>query len=324
MNKIKDFIYRLSQALPMSCSEGIGFYYYVRNQFDVYIRQLNSLDEKEFRLFLNNTNELSGNATANRFINLIKDIQKNCLSILILAYKGDMFSATKSLDRLLTIQEVTKYRLNDMLVNYFVLRRELGKTFYRCVDFGEGETPNDCWHLPFNLKYKAARGRFNQLGTICMYVCNSKECANRESGPVKEQSVRWVGEFKLKQGICLYNLVVPSKEYIENMSIYEQFCLLLTYPFYILCLTKNNHPNGRFCEEYLFSQLFFHMLFLQSNDKCPRFDGICYTSMQTPSAVNIVIPAKYEKEEPPMSGHSQYVKSLLQEVRKPYQYSKDY
>ena len=145
MNKIKDFIYLLSQALPMSCSEGIGFYYYVRNQFDVYIRQLNSLDEKEFRLFLNNTNELSGNATANRFINLIKDIQKNCLSILILAYKGDMFSATKSLDRLLTIQEVTKYRLNDMLVNYFVLRRELGKTFYRCVDFGEGETPNDCW-----------------------------------------------------------------------------------------------------------------------------------------------------------------------------------
>ena len=324
MNKIKDFIYRLSQALPMSCSEGIGFYYYVRNQFDVYIRQLNSLDEKEFRLFLNNTNELSGNATANRFINLIKDIQKNCLSILILAYKGDMFSATKSLDRLLTIQEVTKYRLNDMLVNYFVLRRELGKTFYRCVDFGEGETPNDCWHLPFNLKYKAARGRFNQLGTICMYVCNSKECANRESGPVKEQSIRWVGEFKPKQGICLYNLVVPSKEYIENMSVYEQFCFLLTYPFYILCLTKTNHPNGSFCEEYLFSQLFFHMLFLQSNDKCPRFDGICYTSMQTPSAVNIVIPAKYEKEEPPMSGHSKYVKSLLQEVRKPYQYSKDY
>lgn len=324
MNKIKDFIYLLSQALPMSCSEGIGFYYYVRNQFDVYIRQLNSLDEKEFRLFLNNTNELSGNATANRFINLIKDIQKNCLSILILAYKGDMFSATKSLDRLLTIQEVTKYRLNDMLVNYFVLRRELGKTFYRCVDFGEGETPNDCWHLPFNLKYKAARGRFNQLGTICMYVCNSKECANRESGPVKEQSIRWVGEFKPKQGICLYNLVVPSKEYIENMSVYEQFCFLLTYPFYILCLTKTNHPNGRFCEEYLFSQLFFHMLFLQSNDKCPRFDGICYTSMQTPSAVNIVIPAKYENEEPPMSGHSKYVKSLLQEVRKPYQYSKDY
>jgi hypothetical protein len=211
-----------------------------------------------------------------------------------------------------------------MLVNYFVLRRELGKTFYRCVDFGEGETPNDCWHLPFNLKYKAARGRFNQLGTICMYICNSKECANRELGPVKEQSVRWVGEFKPKQGICLYNLVVPSKEYIENMSVYEQFCFLLTYPFYILCLTKTNHPNGRFCEEYLFSQLFFHMLFLQSNDKCPRFDGICYTSMQTPSAVNIVIPAKYEKEEPPMSGHSKYVKSLLQEVRNPYQYSKDY
>jgi hypothetical protein len=64
------------------------------------------------------------------------------------------------------------------------------------------------------------------------------------------------------------------------------------------------------------------MLFLQSNDKCPKFDGICYTSMQVTDAVNIVIPAKYEEEEPPMKGHSKYVKSLLGEVRKPYQYSK--
>lgn len=155
-----------------------------------------------------------------------------------------------------------------------------------------------------------------------MYVCNSKECANRESGPVKEQSIRWVGEFKPKQGICLYNLVVPSKEYIENMSVYEQFCFLLTYPFHVLCLTKAKHPEVSFIEEYLFSQLFFHMLFLQSNDKCPKFDGICYTSMQVTDAVNIVIPAKYEEEEPPMKGHSKYVKSLLGEVRKPYQYSK--
>jgi hypothetical protein len=324
MDIIKDFIYDLSQTLPMSRDTDSSFYSFVKEEFELYISRLNSLPKEDFERFLESANEMCVNASARRFINLISDIQKQCLLILQSAYKGDLLSADRRLERLLTVQEPTKYRLCDMLVNYFVLRRELGKTFYRCVDFGEGETPNDCWHLPFNLKYKAARGRFNQLGTICMYICNSKECANRELGPVKEQSVRWVGEFKPKQGICLYNLVVPSKEYIENMSVYEQFCFLLTYPFYILCLTKTNHSNGSFCEEYLFSQLFFHMLFLQSNDKCPRFDGICYTSMQTPSAVNIVIPAKYEKEEPPMSGHSKYVKSLLQEVRNPYQYSKDY
>ena len=322
MNKMKDFIYSLSKALPMSRDDSLSFYSFARNQFDEYIRQLNSLDEKEFGHFLNEANELYGNATAKRYINLIRDIQKNCLRILTLAYKGDLFSATKSLDRLLTIEEVTKYRLNDMLINYFVLRREFGKTFYRCIDFGEAETPNDCWHLPFNLKYKAARGRFNQLGTICLYICDSKECANSELGPVKDKCVRWIGEFKPKQDICLYNLAVPSKEYIEDMSTYEQFCFLLTYPFYILCLTKTNYPNGSFCEDYLFSLLFFHMLFLQSNDKCPKFDGICYTSMQEPDAINIVIPAKYEEEEPPMKGHSKYVKSLLEEVRKPYQLSK--
>jgi hypothetical protein len=64
------------------------------------------------------------------------------------------------------------------------------------------------------------------------------------------------------------------------------------------------------------------MLFLQSNDKCPKFDGICYASIHMPHAVNIVIPAKYETEEPPMDGHSKYVKSLLEELREPYQYDK--
>ena len=41
------------------------------------------------------------------------------------------------------------------------------------------------------------------------------------------------------------------------MSSYEQFCFLLTFPFYILCLTKCKYPSKSFCEEYLFSQLFF-------------------------------------------------------------------
>lgn len=322
MDIIKEFIYGLSQTLPMSRDTYNSFYSFVKEEFELYISKLKSLPKEDFERFLESANEMCGNASARRFINLISDIQKQCLLILQSAYKGDLLSADRSLERLLTIQEPTKYRLNDMLVNYFVLRRELGKTFYRCVDFGEGETPNDCWHLPFNLKYKAARGRFNQLGTICMYICDSKECANSELGPVKDRRVRWVGEFKPKHNICLYNLVVPSNEQIEDMSIFEQFCFLLTYPFYILCLTKTNHPNDSFSEEYLFSQLFFHMLFLQSNDKCPKFDGICYTSMQVPDAINIGIPAKYEEEEPPMKGHSEYVKSLLEEVRKPYRYNR--
>ena len=322
MDVIKNFIFSLSQTLPMSFDENVCFYSFVKEQFEFYVGKLNSVPKNEFDCFLRKIQEMSGNVTAKRFVNLIRDIQKTCLDILLYAYKGDLLSADRSLERLLTIQEPAKYRLNDMLVNYLVLRRELGNTFYRCVDFEEGETPNDCWHLPFNLKHKAARGRFNQLGTICMYISNLRECANSELGPVKEHCIRWVGEYKPRQPLYLYNFVIPSKDDIEEMSLYEQFCFLLSYPFYILCLTSSNHPTSWFCEEYLFSQLFFHMLFLQSNDKCPRFDGICYTSMQVPDAVNIVIPAKYEEEEPPMKGHSKYVKSLLDEIRKPYQYSK--
>lgn len=318
MDIIKDFIYDLSQTLPMSRDTDSSFYSFVKEEFELYISKLKSLPKEDFERFLESANEMCGNASTRRFINLISDIQKHCLLILQSAYKGDYYLATKSLEKLLTIQEATKYRLKDMLVNYFVLGRDCKKTFYRCVDFEKAKTPDDCWHVPYNLRQYASRGRFNQTGTICMYISDSLECSNSELGAVNEQKVRWVGEFRPKQILYLYNFVVPSKGDIEEMSSYEQFCFLLTFPFYILCLTKCKYPSKSFCEEYIFSQLFFQMLFLQSNDKCPRFDGIIYTSMHVPNSVNIVIPAKYKDKEPLENGHSEYVKSLLKEIKCPY------
>ena len=318
MDIIKDFIYGLSQKLPMSRDTDSSFYSFVKEEFELYLSKLNTLPKEDFERFLEFTNEMCDNASARRFINLISDIQKHCLLILQSAYKGDYYLATKGLGKLLTIQEATKYRLKDMLVNYFVLGREFNKTFYRCVDFEKAKTPDDCWHVPYNLRQYASHGRFNQIGTICMYISDSLKCASSELGAVNKQKLRWVGEFRPKQILYLYNFVVPSISDIEKMSLYDQFCFLLTFPFYILCLTKCKYPSSSFCEEYIFSQLFFQMLFLQSNDKCPRFDGIMYTSMYVPSAVNIVIPAKYTDKEPPEIGHSKYVKSLLEERNSPY------
>ena len=322
MDIIKDFIYDLSQTLPMSRDTDSSFYSFVKEEFELYISKLKSLPKEDFERFLESANEMCGNASARRFINLISDIQKHCLLILQSAYKGDYYLATKGLEKLLTIQKATKYRLKDMLVNYFVLGREYNKTFYRCVDFEKANTPDDCWHIPYNLRQNASRGRFDQTGTICMYISDSLECANSELGAVNEhyheQKVRWVGEFRPKQTIYLYNFVVPSKSDIEKMSLFDQICFLLTFSFYILCLTKCKYPSNSFCEEYIFSQLFFQMLFLQSNDKCPRFDGIIYTSMHVSNSVNIVIPAKYTDKEPPEIGHSKYVKSLLEEKNSPY------
>lgn len=318
MDIIKEFIYGLSQTLPMSRDTDSCFYSFVKEEFKLYISRLNSLPKENFEYFLESSNEMCGNASARRFINLISDIQKHCLLILQSAYKGDYYLATKGLKKLLIIQEATKNRLKDMLVNYFVLGRECKKTFYRCVDFEKAKTPDNCWHIPYNLRQYASRGRFNQTGTICMYISDSLECANSELGAVNEQKVRWVGEFQPKQTLYLYNFVVPSKNDIDEMSLYDQFCFLLTFPFYILCLTKCKYPSNSFCEEYIFSQLFFQMLFLQSNDKCPRFDGIMYTSIHVPRSVNIVIPTKYRDKEPLENGHSEYVKSLFDEIKCPY------
>ena len=318
MDVIKEFIYGLSQTLPMSRDTYNSFYSFVKEEFKLYKSKLKTLPKEDFEFFLKSSNEMCGNASAKRFINLISDIQNHCLLILQSAYKGDYYLATKGLKKLLTIQEATKNRLKDMLVNYFVLGRECKKTFYRCVDFEKAKTPDNCWHIPYNLRQYASRGRFNQTGTICMYISDSLECANSELGAVNEQKVRWVGEFQPKQTLYLYNFVVPSKNDVDEMSLYDQFCFLLTLPFYILCLTKCKYPSNSFCEEYIFSQLFFQMLFLQSNDKCPRFDGIMYTSIHVPRSVNIVIPTKYRDKEPLENGHSEYVKSLFDEIKCPY------
>ena len=106
---IKNFIYSLSQSLPLSRGDDNDFYYFIKQQFELYIEKLSLLPQNDLSSFLAESKEISGNASARRFVNLIKDIQDQCLSILQLAYKGDSYSAIKRIEQLLTVQKFTKY-----------------------------------------------------------------------------------------------------------------------------------------------------------------------------------------------------------------------
>ena len=75
MTIIKNFIYSLSQSLPLSRGDNNDFYYFIKQQFDLYIEKLSLLPQNELSSFIAESKEMSGNESAGRFANLVKDIQ---------------------------------------------------------------------------------------------------------------------------------------------------------------------------------------------------------------------------------------------------------
>ena len=110
---------------------------------------------------------------------------------------------------------------------------------------------------------------------------------------------------------------------IDEMNAYEKFCFLLLYPFYCLCLSKAmyNHNDRSFYEEYLFSQLFFNMLFLQRNNDVLFFDGIIYSSVHDRSMQNIVLPARYDvRNNDDTNTKSAFLREHLEAIAPPFVY----
>ena len=296
-----------------------SFYFFVKKRFSEYEGLLSAVPEQELNSFLKECKVMK-NPKKKTFVKLIKIIHEKSIAILSLAYKGNLMQAMLDLERLLTCVTYTDRILKDSLVNYFYYSTQEIGTLYRCVDFSDMKIPPDCNHLPFNLRYKASRNRFNQLGTICMYLSSSLKSANAESGDLAEGKKRWYGTFSFNKlfyrSVLLLNMKVPTHDDLERIS--DRFSFLLLYPFYILCLTsKPDSDKQAFKEEYLFSQLFFHLLFYKKHDKMPFFDGIIFTSTKDSHEFNIVIPAKYDDENPPKSGHSEYIKDILITETKP-------
>lgn len=297
---IKELVNKLSNDLPANY-EGISFYYFARNKLEEYVSLLSATDKTKFDDFLEDAGDLClyGNKTQRRFINLIKVINLRCLKILQLAYKGDAYNATSALIELMTNPKATKGYLGDWYLNYLSFAPDDGQIYYRCLSFDSKIKPKNCNHLPYNLRYLASPNRFNQVGFPCLYVASSLDLAEKESNCNKLDKV-YVGKFKSKKKLYYLNFCIPTREKIEELTEYDIFAFLVTYPLLLLSLvTTNNKENMKFHEEYLFSQLLFHLLFTTKHDNV-SWDGIRYTSTLDRNGYNIVMPASYKQQEPPI------------------------
>ena len=304
-------------------SNDYNYYDLVIEQFNSYLQVLSKfVADDNFSSFLKKTEQFIGPPTKRRFINLIREVQNQCLLILNLCYKGDFINATESLIRLLTKKKYTQYKLNDCYANYFTIdsKRLKIKFYYRRVDFSKEDidiVPLNCWHVPFGLRYLAAKGRFNMLGYICFYLADSPQVAYAEVGKLDENKIPYIGKFELKEKCFFLNLTLPK---VEEMSIYDKFCFLVTYPFYQLCLIKAKHKDAPFCEEYVFPQLFFHLLFCFNNSRkdlgLPNFLGISYNSLECGNneGICVVIPANYQGNTPPKKGYSTFITSIFNQL----------
>lgn len=312
---LDEFIKKLSEHIPID-GDNTPYYDIIVKEFDLYLRWLNTyLPDEEFKSFLQTTNELKGTLSKKRFINLIAKIQKKCIEILQVCYKGDLWNAANMLVQLMTMGKCTQYKLKDIYANYFRLDiARLGREYYyRRVDYGEKEEVTNCWHLPYNLRHLAAKGRFNMIGYPCFYLSDSFNGAYNEVGALKDGKLAYVGKFLPEKNVLLLNLTLPL---IDKMSSFDKFCFMITYPIYLLCFVKARckDKNFAFCEEYVFPQLFFHVMFYHTADKFPNFDGISYNSLEESKAINIVLPAKYEGDIPPSYGFSSFITSLFKQI----------
>ncbi len=324
---IKELVNILSNNLPANY-EGVSFYDFAKNKLEEYVTLLSATDKNEFDNLLEATGDLglNKNKTQRRFVNLIKVINQTCLKILQLAYKGDMYNAISTLSKLMTVSKATKGYLADRYLSYLKFAADDGRIYYRYLKLDSNIEPKNCNHLPYNLRYLASPNRFNQIGFPCLYVASSLDIAEKESNckesnckesDCKESKHVYVGEFKSKKNLYYLNFCIPTKEEREKMTAYETFEYLVTYPLLLLSLiTKSNKDCTGFCEEYLFSQLFFHLLFTTKRDDIVYWDGIRYTSTLDRNGYNIVVPASYKQLEPPSGDTiSDFIEERFKQIR---------
>lgn len=313
---LQSLILELVSSLACNHRKQQTFYCFIIFQFDEYERLLKKVDKNQFESMLSEAGELMGKSTKLRFLNLIKVIHTKCLEILQLAYKGDVLNATALLEKLLIVKKYTKGYLQDMYVNYLKNEEGQGSCYYRIVDFPKGKMLPNCNHMPYNLRSKASAGRFNLLGVPCLYLASSEKTALAEIGNLDNKNDRWLGTFNAVRKLFFLNFTIPTSEEISVMNDYDKFSFLITYPMLLLCLVPVADETTRFHEEYLFSQLFAHVMYMNKKENIYS-DGICYTSMRDKEGVNYVIPALYKRSEPIFDDRiSDFVSERVDEVRK--------
>lgn len=313
--KILDFIrttsLRISQEREILC-----FHEYAISELEFYISQLKEIDEDDLKRVL--STEAYSNMSPLRFINMMKEIVKIYTNVLDSVYRGNIYNAFYQLKSLLFCDKVKHYKLKDLYINYFKLDFDEymnTKTLYRVCDFSQEFVPDSCNHLPFECRSISAFNRFNMTGYPCLYLADSIKTCEKEMGKRKKGKIRYYSEFTPKKSLILLDLTIPDPLSIASFNNNKTFSYLLTYPLILLTLTKvktpNNYKNKKnaFFEEYLISQLLFHLLFFPK-DSSVYYDGISYTSTKDYKGKSFVIPAKMGNQIQ-YSGYSDYINNLF-------------
>lgn len=290
-----------------------SFYYFVINELSEYHENLKLISEEVFNSFLLEQGEvlimMKGESTKMRFLNMIKKLSESITRILQCYYRGDLQTSISLLDNLFN-KSLQKY-LNEPFVNYFRIKVEIPDSLFRMRDFSKDDVRDDCNHVPFDKRYLVGKDRFNYLGIPCLYLADNLDTCDAEIGQLGTGKERMYSVFNAKKNINLFlNFCVPNEEEIRSSSQYEQFCWLLTYPFYLLCLsTMEERINANFREEYIMPQLLFHLLFMR-RESFFSIRGISYTSTKA-KGTNYVIPARYKTDAPATTGHGDNILDLF-------------
>lgn len=326
---IRKFVAQLYEELPFLYTEKEGvLYYLIKEKLESFFQQLKKMPDKEIDLLVDvDYGLLAHQRTPRKFYSMIKKITDQYLIIWRYAYKGYYRLALDELWRLMYVKEVVQSKLFFNYIRHWIRfsdKQVYPKTFYRIIN--SNEKLDNCWHTPFNIRHRVGCDRFNLNGFPCFYISSdidtAKEETKRGSGN-KQYNIE--GEFCIKDSQPTkghwYSLIVPEVNDIEKVFSDEDiFSLILLYPLYLSCLChKHEEDEAPFKEEYLFSQLLFHLLKFDHHKQLNMYsrdvdkkDGIAYTSVHDKTGINFVVPALYESPDPPKGGFSDYILNLFE------------
>lgn len=305
---IDNLIQELIKYIPFENKTSQSYSDFIEEKLNLFINLIDKVSEDDLKKII--SSEFCKNPTKKRFINLEKCICKKCLEILSSIIKGDLFNALTQLNKLLQDKSSIQYKLKELLISYFGIEI-LKNPLYRIVEFSAKENPQNCNHIPYEMREKANIGRFNMNGYPSLYLSDSIDgCLKELSGSSSKEKYSSSFIPKKDYPIVVFDLTLPKEEQLESFTDFDKFKFILTYPLYIMCLSIN---NTKFKYEYLFPQLLFHLLFLSEKDNnIYNIRGIAYSSTKDPKNTNYIIPAMMKKSLL-YKGHCEYISELFTE-----------
>lgn len=290
------------------------FFHYIFTKFEKFVEIVKMADEKELIETIHQFNGtfnigFKNSISKQRFVNLLRRICKELLTVLKECYAANQSKALIDLEELLGTKAVEtknsmfgKY-LHEQYINYCMTEIESSKVLYRVRDCNNNELRDNCWHTPYNIRQYAYAGRFSTPGFPCLYLSDSPETSMEEVGECKKK-YRLIGTFTLKKGkifSCIDLRFPLGKEEIKNTTEQEKIKLFLSYPLRLLCACPTGErKSDAFAEEYLFSQVLINVIMTPNNENSGMLsvDGVCYNSTKHVGGINYALPAR-TKSIPP-------------------------